>query len=285
MNLPLGTFGRDGPPITRLGLGGEGILRTFGREAEAGAVIAEALAAGMTYLESARAYAGSEAYYGASLGSRRSDIFLASKAHDRSRRGALAMLETTLRSMRTDALDLWQLHDVRDYSEIDDWEHPEGAYAAFVEARERGLVRYIGLTGHHDPAVLRAALERFAFDAVLLPINPAEGSLDDAFERTVVPAARARGMAVIGMKVFARGLLFDPRAGGITPAEAVAYALSADIDAIVLGCDDTAQVAENAAAAAGFTPLDPAARAALETRVASVAGALAYYRAPASSVR
>ena len=239
----------------------------------------------MTYLESARAYAGSEAYYGASLGSRRSDIFLASKAHDRSRRGALAMLETTLRSMRTDALDLWQLHDVRDYSEIDDWEHPEGAYAAFVEARERGLVRYIGLTGHHDPAVLRAALERFAFDAVLLPINPAEGSLDDAFERTVVPAARARGMAVIGMKVFARGLLFDPRAGGITPAQAVAYALSADIDAIVLGCDDTAQVAENAAAAAGFTPLDPAARAALETRVASVAGALAYYRAPASSVR
>jgi aryl-alcohol dehydrogenase-like predicted oxidoreductase len=253
-------------------------LRTFGREREASAVIETALDAGITYCESARAYSGSELYYGRVLGSRRERVFFATKAHERSRAGALAMLEASLRALRTDYLDLWQMHDIRDEADLDALEAEDGAYAACVEARERGLVRYVGVTGHHDPAVLRAALERFAFDAVLLPINPAEGCLPDAFERSVVPAARERGMAVIGMKVLARGLL--PQSG-IGCGEAIGYALSADVDAIVVGCDDPGQVRANVAAAADFTPLDPAARRALELRAAPGAARLAYYRGPA----
>ncbi len=273
-------LGASGLRVTRLGLGGEGVLRSFGRDAEARAVIDAALAAGIRYCESARAYSGSEGYYGQTLGPRRAGLVLASKAHDRSRRGALAMLTTTLRAMRTDYLDLWQLHDVREPAEVDAFEDPEGAYAAFAEAKQRGLVRAIGITGHHDPAVLRIALERFAFDTVLLPINPAEGTLADGFERSVIPVARARGMGVIGMKVYARGLLFDPRAGGVAIDEALAYALSADVDTIVIGCETPAQVAENAAAAARARPLDAAARARIAARVAAVADGLAYYRGP-----
>ncbi len=255
-------------------------MRSFGREAEARDVIEAARAAGVTYLESARAYAGSEAYYGKALGGRRDGLFLASKAHDRTKRGALAMLETTLRAMRLDALDLWQLHDVREFSELSEFEDADGAYAAFVEARERGLTRFIGVTGHHDPAVLRAALERFSFDSVLLPINPAEGGRPDGFERSVVPAARARGMAIVGMKVFARGLLFDPRAGGITPAEAVCYALSGDVDTIVIGCDDVRQVDVAACAARAFAPMERDKRSELEARVARSSSALTFYRRP-----
>lgn len=272
---PLGATGRS---VTRLGLGGEGVLRTFGRDLEAQAVIRAALDAGITYLESARAYDGSERYYGQALRGR-AGVTLASKAHDRSKAGALAMLEATLRAMRLEYLDVWQLHDVREWAEVDELGAPGGAYEAFAEAKARGLVRFIGVTGHHDPAVLKAALERYAFDTVLLPVNPAEGCLADGFERSVIPAARARGMGVIGMKVFARGLLFDPRAGGIEPAEALAYALGADVDTVVIGCETPAQVAANVAAALAAPALDHAARRRIEARVAAVAGSLAYYRA------
>jgi aryl-alcohol dehydrogenase-like predicted oxidoreductase len=280
MGLPHGTFGHRGAPITRLGLGGEGILRTYGREREAQAVIEAALDAGITYLESARAYLGSESYYGSVLGSRRADVFLATKAHERTRAGARAMLETSLRALRTDVLDLWQLHDVRDRAELDEFEDPGGAYAAFVEAKERGDVRAIGVTGHHDPAVLREALERFRFDSVLLPINPAEGALADAFEREVVPAARARDMAVIGMKVFARGMLLDRSGVALSVASALGYALAADVDALVIGCDDAAQVAENARLATLTPPMVDAERCELEATLRPFARRLAYYRGP-----
>jgi aryl-alcohol dehydrogenase-like predicted oxidoreductase len=273
--LPRALLGASGPSVTRLGLGGEGLLRSFGRENEAAALIGAALDEGMTYLESARAYAGSESYYGGALGSRRDGIVLATKAHDRTANGARAMLDNSLRTLRTAALDLWQLHDVRTMDELDAMESPDSAYAAFVEAKERGDTRAIGVTGHFDPAVLRAAIERFAFDAVLLPINPAEGALDGGFERLVIPAARERGMAVIGMKVFARGLLLD---ANMSAGEAIRYALSADCDTIVVGCDDVAQLRENVQAARDFRPMPAAQRSELEARVAPRAAGLAYYR-------
>ncbi|TAM72661.1 aldo/keto reductase [bacterium] len=281
--LPVRRLGATGRQVSALGLGGEGVLRTFGYVAEAAAVIERALAEGVTYMESARAYSGSEAYYGSTLGARRGDIFLASKAHERSRDGALTQLKTTLHTLRIDYLDLWQLHDVREWEEVNSFEDPGGAYAAFVEARERGLVRHIGVTGHHDPAVLRACLERFRFDTVLLPVNPAEAARD-AFVREVIPAARARGMGVIGMKVYARGLLLDPRIG-LAPSDLVRYALSQDVDTVVVGFDDPAQVAQAASAARSFTPMMPAEQAALEARVAALAARLTYYRRPQPAAR
>ncbi len=281
MNLPTTAFGRNGPTVTRLGLGGEGILRTFGREHEARAVIEAALDCGVTYCESARAYSGSESYYGSVLGSRRERLFLATKVHERSKRAALASLQTSLRALGTDVIDLWQIHDVRQFAELDELESEDGAYAAATEARERGLIRFIGVTGHHEPDVLLAALERFSFDSVLLPINPAEGAHRDAFERSVVPAARARGMAVIGMKVLARGLLLGPRGAGLTLDEALGYALSADVDTLVVGCDDPAQVRASAAAAAAYRGMAADQRRELEQRVAPYANRLAYYRGTA----
>ena len=282
MAISTASFGSTGLRVTRLGLGGEGVLRTFGRDLEAQAVIEAALEGGITYLESARAYSGSERYYGGALGKRK-NVTIASKAHDRSKAGALAMLETSLRLMGREHLDLWQFHDVREWSELDEMGASGAAYEAFAEAKARGLVRFIGLTGHHDPAVLRACLERYAFDSVLLPINPAEGCLPDAFERSVIPAARARGMAVIGMKVYVRGLLFEQRAGGVGPQEALDYALSADVDTLVIGCDNPAQVRFNIAAAERATPMTAQARRNLEGRVAEAAPQLAYYRGPRSA--
>ncbi|HUO66428.1 MAG TPA: aldo/keto reductase [Gammaproteobacteria bacterium] len=279
--LPSGPLGRLETVVTRLGLGGEGVLRTFGRETEAHSVIGAALDEGITYYESARAYAGSESYYGRFLASRRDSVFLATKTHDRTKAGARAMLEQSLKTLKTSWLDLWQFHDIRELEEVERLEDPGGAYAALVEAKARGDVRAIGVTGHFAPEVLRAALERVPFDTVLLPINPAEGALPDGFERSVVPTARALGMGIIGMKVFAHGLLFGDAATGVTPEEAIAYALAADVDVIVVGCDDAAQVRQNARATriAGLPTRE--ARAELESRLGDAAEQLAYYRSGA----
>jgi aryl-alcohol dehydrogenase-like predicted oxidoreductase len=113
MTLPQRVLGSTGVQVTILGLGGEGVLRTFGYEREAQAMVAAALEEGITYFESARAYSGSEAYLGKALKGRRHDIFLTSKSHGRSREEAEGHLALTLRNLQTDYLDLWQVHDVR----------------------------------------------------------------------------------------------------------------------------------------------------------------------------
>ncbi len=150
------------------------MLRTHGRMAEAVAVIHRALDQGVTYCDTAPAYAGSLDYYGAALGERRSQVFLASKTHDRTRDGSLRLLDESLKRLRTDHLDFWQLHDLRTSSDLKMIFGRGGALEALVQAREEGRVRFLGLTGHHDPAILLEAMGRFDFDTVLIALNVAD---------------------------------------------------------------------------------------------------------------
>jgi aryl-alcohol dehydrogenase-like predicted oxidoreductase len=113
VTIPVRTLGKTNIKVTILGLGGEGVLRTFGYDRESYTLINRAIDLGINYLESARAYSGSEAYYGRALKERRKDIFLASKSPARNKKEALLHLNETLRNMRTEYLDLWQVHDVR----------------------------------------------------------------------------------------------------------------------------------------------------------------------------
>src|SRR5664280_1258541 len=136
MSLPQKTLGRTGYSATRLGLGGEGVLRTFGHEREAQAVIAAALAAGIKYFETARAYSGSESYLGRGLKGHRDKIFLTSKSHERTFKEAMAHLSITLKNLDTDYLDLWQVHDIRTMDEVEALGLPGGALEAFHPARE-----------------------------------------------------------------------------------------------------------------------------------------------------
>ncbi|HTR45654.1 MAG TPA: aldo/keto reductase, partial [Thermodesulfovibrionales bacterium] len=205
MDIPKRKLGATGVDVTILGLGGEGILRTFGREREASRLINEALDLGITYCESARAYSGSEEYYGKALRERRKEIFLASKSHARDKAGALLHLQETLKNMKTDHLDLWQIHDIRDRDDMEQIFAPKGTLEAFAEAKQQGLVRYIGVTGHHDPSLLRECIESRAFDTVLMPVNPAEPK-HLSFLAGVLPVAEQLGMGIVAMKVYLRGL-------------------------------------------------------------------------------
>jgi aryl-alcohol dehydrogenase-like predicted oxidoreductase len=276
MNLIKRRLGKTGVDVTIIGLGGEGILRTFGQEKEACRVISRAIDLGINYFESARAYSGSETYYGLALKDRRKDIFLTSKSHARDRDGALEHLEETLRNMKTDYLDLWQVHDVRSDDDICEIFGKNGAIEAFSGAKEKGLVRFIGVTGHQDPRILKKCIELFDFDTVLIPVNPAEPS-HNSFIDGIIPLARKRQMGIIGMKVYFRG--FAARLPQFpTPEPFYRFALSQEITTAVIGCDTVAQVEQNVGFAEAFTPMDGQEKDFMVTALRPNARRLMYYK-------
>jgi aryl-alcohol dehydrogenase-like predicted oxidoreductase len=253
MSIPKRTLGRTGFEPSILGLGGEGILRTFGYEERAYRLINRAIDLGINYFESAKAYYGSESYYGLALKERRKDIFLASKSHARDRSGAWAHLQETLTRMKTAYLDLWQVHDVRTHEEIEQIFGPQGAIRAFVEAKEKGLTRFIGVTGHHDPLVTRRCLEIFDFDTVLIPVNPAELVYKSYIDQ-LIPIALQKGMGIVAMKVYIRGSV--ARLPWFTSMEPFfRFALSQPVSLAVIGCDDIQQLEQNVAYAESFYPM------------------------------
>lgn len=281
--LPDATLGATGRRVTRAGLGGEGVLRTRGKAAEAKAVIEAALARGLTYFDSARAYEDSERYHGAVWAKRPADrekVFLTSKSPERDGGGARRQLEETLDRMETDYLDLWQIHDVRTDDELDELQHPGGALDQFLRAKELGHVRHIGVTGHHDPRVLLRAVRELPVDTVLLPVNPMEGALGGFTE--VIEAARAKGMGVIGMKALGGAGGYGGAGGGrlvqagLDATTLLRYAFAQPVDVVIVGCATPGEV--EALAAASADPLPAAEAAALVERVRAQAGQLAAYR-------
>jgi aryl-alcohol dehydrogenase-like predicted oxidoreductase len=278
--IPRRPLGKTGHAVTQFALGGEGVLRTHGRMEEAIAVIHRALDRGVNYCDSAPAYAGSLDYYGAALGDRRGEVFLASKTHDRTRDGSLRLLDESLKRLRTDHLDLWQLHDLRTAGDLKAVFSRGGALEALVRAREDGRVRFLGLTGHHDPAILLEAMGRFEFDTVLVALNAADIHRL-SFAQTVLVEASRRGMGVIGMKVYAAGALLRGGSTRFSPAQAMAYVLNLPgVSTVVIGCSSPAEVDMNADNAARFEPFAEPDMRALEDLTRSGAHYYASYKRP-----
>ena len=276
MGIPKRTLGKTGVEVTILGLGGEGMLRTFGHEQEAYPLINRAIDLGINYFESARAYSGSESYYGLALKERRRDIFLTSKSHARDKQGALAHLHETPTNMKTDYLDLWQVHDVRTEEDTEEIFGPRGALEAFREARDKGMVRFIGVTGHHDPLITKRCIEMFDFDTVLIPVNPAE-PFYKSYTDTVIPPASQKGMGIVAMKVYFRGFAARiPDYRGMEPF--FRFALSQPVTTAVIGCDDTRQLEENVSFASSYTAMSQKEQNELLEFVAPYARQLMYYK-------
>ena len=272
-------FGHTDQRVTVVGLGGEGILRTYGRLAEARKVIQEAIVQGITYFDSAHVYADSEIYYGSlwpELPDVRSRVFQASKSASRDAKGALSDLENTLERMGTDYLDLWQIHDVRTEQDLRVISGSGGALDAFVGAKSSGKVRYIGVTGHHDPTILTRAVQDWPVDAVMIPVNPAEGVLG-GFLTTTLPAAKEKQIAVIGMKILGASHYVRPELG-ITPELLISYALSHEITVAIVGCSTVDEVRTLAGAGTDRVPMDDEKKRNLLQKFEPHARQLAFYR-------
>ncbi len=272
-DIPSRPFGRSGERVSLLGFGGWhlGVPAT---DREAVRLAHAAIDAGVTFLDNAWDYNDglSETRMGKAIADRRSSVFLMTKVctHGRDAKVAMRQLEESLRRLRTDYLDLWQIHEVV----FDDEPARHFARGGVVEALDRakaqGKVRYVGFTGHKDPALHLAMLAYdYPWDACQLPLNCFDASFR-SFEQRVLPELRRRGIAPIGMK----SLGGDARAVKekvVTAEEALAYAMSLPVATVVSGIDSPRILRQNLAVARGFRPMAAAARQALRHRVAGLA--------------
>jgi aryl-alcohol dehydrogenase-like predicted oxidoreductase len=273
--LPERRLGRTGVTLPILGLGGWH-LGDAGSERAAYALVETAIGEGIRFFDNAESYHGgtSERWLGAALASlgARQQVFIMTKTYDlvhRSRDSAARHLEGGLRRLRTDRLDLWQLHSVRSVEDVDNAFSRGGAMEYIVDAQRQGVVRYIGVTGHQDPAANLRALhywdEGVRFDTMQMPLNPIDHH-QRSFERLVLPELLKRDIGVIAMKTSADGRLLRSRV--CTPAECHRYAWSLPVSIAVVGMERPELVRENARRAREFSALSDAERQALLARVA-----------------
>ena len=277
--LPQKSFGVMNRQVTVVGLGGEGILRTYGQSDQAREVIQEALAQGITYFDSGRVYAESELYYGSlweNIPETRSAIFQTSKSASRDKAGALADLEQSLQRLHTHYLDLWQIHDVRTEDELQQIAGPGGALEAFLEARVSGKVRFIGVTGHHDPRILTKAIREWPVDAVMMPVNPVEALLG-GFLTSTLPLAKEKGIAVIAMKTLGAAHYLIPQLA-TTAASLIRYALSHQCTVALVGCSTPEEVRALARAGAEQQTVSEQEKSELLEKFKPYAERLAFYR-------
>jgi predicted aldo/keto reductase-like oxidoreductase len=185
-------------------------------------------------------------------------------------------LKQSLQRLKTDYLDLWQIHDVRTAADLAMISGAGGALEAFEDAKAAGKIRAIGVTGHHDPRILTQAVRQWPVDAVMLPVNPVEEVLGGFLSETL-PAARERGIAVVGMKVLGASHFILPQAQ-ITADMLIRFALSCDIDVAIVGCATPAEVETLANIGRAATPLGQAERQYVLDVFMPIARKIAYYR-------
>jgi uncharacterized protein len=263
-------LGRTGEKLTIIGEGGARFHLVSFEEGKA--VVQRAYDLGINYFDMARSYAdgNAEDVYGAVIPAFRKSIFLTTKSGQRTRKGAEADLETSLKRLKTDYVDLWQMHGVAKMEEVGQIFAPGGAIEAFEAAKKAGKCRYIGYTGCRDPEVhvemLRHA-ERF--DTALMPLHVADTSFSDSprmsFEKTALPAAVERGVGIFAIKVFGNAFLLRTFSVG----DCLRYTLSLPITAAPLGFCTIGQLEDDVRVAQNFKPLPVGDLAVLRARAAS----------------
>ncbi|OFW01977.1 MAG: aldo/keto reductase [Acidobacteria bacterium RIFCSPLOWO2_02_FULL_68_18] len=268
-DIPLRPFGATGLVVSALGLGGYHLGR-MASEREAIRIVHAAIDAGVTFMDNAWEYheGRSETIMGKALADRRERVFLMTKVctHGRGRREAMRQLDQSLRRLRTDTLDLWQIHECVYDNDPERHFARGGVVEALVEAKRQGKVRLVGFTGHKHPSIHLAMLAHdVRFDACQLPLNCFDASFR-SFEAQVLPMLVGRGVAPIGMKSFG-GDARQLKTKAVTPREALRYAMSLPVATTVSGIDSMRVLRQNLAVAAGFTPMTRREMEALRRRV------------------
>src|SRR5574340_1156510 len=191
--MPTRNFGRTGYRVGILSLGGQATLEIPGKEAESEAIINRAIDLGVNYIDSAAGYGKgmSEKNIGGVIKNRRKEAFITSKTADRTYDGSMRLLDATLKNMQTDHLNLWQIHNLQTKAQLEQIFAADGAIKALEKAKSEGMAMFLGVTGHFEPNVLLAAIDRFPFDTILMAINAADRHYL-SFQDHLLPTALAR---------------------------------------------------------------------------------------------
>ncbi len=259
-SVPRRRLGRSELEVSALGVGGFHIGSAENVE-HATEIVQNALDAGVNFFDNAWEYhdGQSEEWLGKALGDRRKEAILMTKVctHGRKKPVAMQMLEESLRRLKTDYLDVWQIHEVVYDNDPDLIFAPGGAAEALADAKKQGKVRLIGFTGHKNPAIhLRMLSHGFPFDTVQMPLNAFDATFR-SFEQHVLPEAQRRQIAVLGMKSMG-GSGEMVKLGNVTPAEALRYAMSLPVATTISGMNSMDVLKQNLKVATNFSPMSPA---------------------------
>jgi aryl-alcohol dehydrogenase-like predicted oxidoreductase len=266
--IPMKSFGKTGLKVSALGVGGFH-LGTATDQEEASQIVSRAIDAGINFFDNAWEYheGESETRLGQALKGKRDKVILMTKVctHGRGKDVAMRMLEESLNRLQTDYLDVWQIHEVVYYNDPELIFAPGGVAEALLEAKKQGKVRYIGFTGHKDPAIhLKMLSHDFPFDTVQMPLNCFDATFR-SFETQVMPEANRKGLAVLGMKSLGGSGEMVTR-GAITPEEGLRYAMSLPVATTISGMESVALLEQNLAVARNFKPMTADEMASLRDR-------------------
>ncbi len=293
--MPTRNLGLTGYRVGQLSLGGQATIEIPGREDESAAIINRAIDLGVNYIDSAASYGNgaSEQHIGMVMKSRRKEVFLTSKSHNRTYDGSMRLMETTLKRMNTDHLDLWQIHNLQTAEQLNQIFANDGAIKALQKARDEGMTSFLGVTGHYEPMVLAEAIRRFPFDTILMAVNAADRHYLSFIEH-LLPLALEKKLGVIGMKVVTRSRILSTwtpppaaeqpertrttKPGTLTIQEALAYNLTLPVSTNIIGVDNVKQMEENVAFASTFNPLSDEQMRAMEKRTLPIARQALYFR-------
>ena len=255
--LPTAVLGKTGVAVPRIGIGLGSRFCAVLDEDKAQEILHAALDHGFYYWDTAANYTNksiiSEERLGRVLERRRKEVFLATKFEERSYDGVMRQLEQSLKRLRTDRIDLYQVHLIESMADLDILGRPGGALDALRKIKEQKIARFIGFSGHLDAAAMAEAARRHDFDTMLIALNHYQERRGD-FEGGAIPVAAGREMGVMIIKSV------RPRetVAGLDPAELIRYALTLPlVNSAVVGTDSLEVVRKNAALLRDFKPLSP----------------------------
>jgi aryl-alcohol dehydrogenase-like predicted oxidoreductase len=274
--MPTRRLGLTGVEVSAIGLGGWHL--GVPSEKDAIRIVHEAMDHGVTFLDNCWDYhdGESEKRMGKALdGGYRDRAFLMTKLDGRTADAATKQLDASLRWLRTDYIDLLQIHEVIRMSDPARVFGPGGAIEAFVRAREAGKIRFIGFTGHKSPAIHLAMLENarkhgFRFDTVQMPLNVMDAQTeDDSFEKRVLPVLLRENIGVLGMKPMGSGVVPESRI--VSAVECLRYAMSLPVSVTITGVDSLGVLRQDLHTALAFEPMTEGEKRALFARTSRAA--------------
>ena len=260
--MPERILGKTNVSLPILGLGGAGQtpIGKKGKDRDAIALPEKALELGIRYFDTAQMYGGgtSEKQFGQILPAYRQQVYINSKTAARDYDGAWRHLEQSLKNLKTDYLDCWQMHAVATNEDLDRMFGNNGAIKAVDEAKAQGIIKFSGVTGHYEPNIIAEALRRYDFDTTLISLNAADKHHPRPFSTNVLPVAQEKNVGVIAMKVPAYGRLLQPHLlKGME--QAMGYSLSLPgVHNCVIAAENPAQLESNVEVAKKYQALSVA---------------------------
>ena len=254
--IPKRQLGQTGEMVTIIGLGGAHISMGPASKDESMAlqIVHRAIEHGINFFDNAHSYGDgrSEVLMGKALKGHREKIFLMSKSDKRNAKAAQAELDLSLKRLSTDYLDLWQFHNVTSVENTEQIFFKDGAMEVALKAKESGKIRYIGVTGHRDPAAHLRAIELYDFDTVQMPLNVVDRHYL-SFEKQVLGKLVEKDIGVLAMKSLAMGEIAKQKVFKVE--DALRYVWSLPVSVLISGCDSPEVLDQNVASSKIFQPV------------------------------